>query len=81
MIAKKEEPKKLKSKEFSQEVEILAARSGITFLDALDHCCTSNNIDHAAVGPLITKNLKEKIAKEAEQLNLIPKTSRLPLQK
>lgn len=76
-----EEPKKIKSKEFSQEVEILAARSGLTFFDALDHCCTTHNVDHAAVAPLITKNLKEKLAKEAEKLHLIPKTSRLPLSK
>ena len=37
--------------------------------------CKDNDIDTASVGPLINKQLKEKIQAEAEKLNLVEKSS------
>jgi len=43
--------------------------------DAVVKYCDENEIDTATVGPLINKQLKEKIQREAEKLNLVEKSS------
>ena len=44
-------------------------------MDAVLEYCKDNDIDTASVGPLINKQLKEKIQAEAEKLNLVEKSS------
>jgi len=48
-------------------------------MDAIVSYCEERNIDTSTVGPLINKALKEKVALECQALNLLPKTSELPL--
>jgi len=48
-------------------------------MDAIVLYCEEREIDTATVGPLINKALKEKVALECQQLNLLPKTSELPV--
>ena len=47
----------------------------IPYLEAVVKYCDENEIDTATVGPLINKQLKEKIQREAEKLNLVEKSS------
>ena len=51
----------------------------MTYMDAVLHFCDENKIDPAEVGKLISKPLKEKITLEAQELNLLAKTGKLPL--
>ncbi|MAJ03143.1 MAG: hypothetical protein CMH03_00020 [Marinovum sp.] len=70
----------MNSKQFSLEIETYKKdHKGITYMDAIVSYCEERNIDTSTVGPLINKALKEKVALECQALNLLPKTSELPL--
>jgi hypothetical protein len=70
----------MNSKEFSLQIEkIVQDKKGISYMDAVLKYCEDNEIDPGTVAPLISKNLKDKIELEAQDLNYLPKTGRLPL--
>jgi hypothetical protein len=70
----------MKSKQFSLEIETYKKEhKGISYMDAIVGYCDERNIDTGTVGPLINKALKEKVALECQKLNLLPKTSELPV--
>lgn len=56
-------------------IEKIVREKKIPYMDAVVKFCDENQIDTATVGPLINKQLKEKIQVEAEKLNLIEKSS------
>ncbi len=68
-------------KDLGQRIEQLAQELQTDYMDAVMHYCQENNLEVDFVGEIIAKNpsLKEKIAVEAEDLNLIKKTARLPI--
>jgi len=68
----------MNTKEFTIKIEELAKQKNLKYIDAIVHFCENNEIDVGTVGPLISKNLKDKIALEAQDLNYLPKTGRLP---
>lgn len=68
------------SKEFTKEIEKLATTSDITYIDAIVQYCQDKDLDIESVSGLISPILKEKLQYEAENLNMIPKTTtKLPL--
>jgi hypothetical protein len=70
----------MNSKEFSLKIEqIVREKKGISYMDAVLSYCQDNDIDPSTVAPLLTKALKDKIAVEAQNLNYLPKTGRLPV--
>ena len=71
----------IKSKtEFSQTIEQLAVEKNLSLMDAIIHYCDKNNIEVETVATKLSKNLKEKIAFEAESLNLLKTDKeRLPI--
>ena len=70
----------MNAKQFSLKIEEVKRNSGeMTYMDAVLHFCDENMIDPAEVGKLISKPLKEKITLEAQELNLLAKTGKLPL--
>ena len=70
----------MNAKQFSLKIEEVKKNSGdMTYMDAVLHFCDENKIDPAEVGKLISKPLKEKITLEAQELNLLAKTGKLPL--
>tara|TARA_Y100000389_G_C17451880_1_gene515430 strand:+ start:922 stop:1134 length:213 start_codon:yes stop_codon:yes gene_type:complete len=70
----------MNSKQFSLKIEELKRNHpDISYMDAILKFCEENTIDPLDVGKLISKPLKEKIALEAQDLNLIEKTAKLPL--
>lgn len=70
----------MNSKEFSLKIEqIVKLKKGISYMDAVILYCEDNDIDPSTVAPLLTKALKDKIAFEAQNLNYLPKTGRLPV--
>jgi len=70
----------MNAKQFSLKIEEIKRQSGdMTYMDAVLHFCDENKIDPAEVGKLISKPLKEKITLEAQELNLLAKTDKLPI--
>jgi len=64
---------------FSTEVETLVNNDKMSYIDAILHFCSENDIEIETVPKLISKPLKEKLKHEAQQLNFIKKTSRAKL--
>ena len=69
----------MNSKQCSLEIEALKKEKRTSYMDAIVLYCEEREIDTATVGPLINKALKEKVALECQKLNLLPKTSELPV--
>ena len=70
----------MSSKEFGILIEKMVSESpNVTHMDAVIEYCRKNEIDPSQVKPLIGKNLKQKIELDAQELNYLPKTGRLPI--
>jgi hypothetical protein len=70
----------MNSKEFSLEIEkIVQNKKGISYMDAVLKYCEENDIDPGTIATLISKPLKDKIEVEAQNLNFLPKTGKLPM--
>jgi hypothetical protein len=65
--------------DFSMHIEKEAVRRKIGYMEAIVDYCEENDIDTGALTGLISNSLKEKIRAEAEEMNLLKKTSKLPL--
>jgi len=72
---------KVKStKEFCGEIERYAKDFKLSYIEAIVDYCEDNDLDVEAVSKMVSSNMKEKIQYEAENLNMMPKTSTpLPL--
>jgi hypothetical protein len=66
-------------KEFSLMVEKLAAEKKMGLMDSICHYCKESGLEVEISATLISPALKAKIREEAESLNLIKKTSKLPI--
>ena len=69
------------SADFVKEIDKLASVKGLTYFDAVMHYCETNNIEVETVASLIKQSavLKAKIQLEAENLNLVRRSARLPI--
>lgn len=65
------------SEQFNEEVKKLSAYMPV--LDAILAYCEKHELEAETVKKLIGTDLKRLLRKEAEDLNFIPKTSRLPI--
>ena len=65
----------MNSKNFALIIEGIVKEKKMSYMDAVVKYCGDNDIDTASVGPLVNKVLKEKIKEEAENLNLVEKSS------
>ena len=65
---------------FAMLVEDIVRKKRISYIDAVVLYCTENQIDPSKTKSMINKNLKEKIAYEAQGLNMLKeKTAKLPI--
>ena len=65
---------------FAQEIETLVLENNdMNYIDAIVHFCDKNSIDVESVPKLISKPLKDKIKRDAQELNFMKKTSRAKL--
>lgn len=71
----------LSIEEFSKAIEELNKKKGIDYIDAVIHYCEKNNIELETAGAMIKTStvLKTKVQREAENLNFLAKTSKLPI--
>ena len=65
---------------FALLIENIVKDKKLNYMDAVILYCEENKIDPSNVKPLINKHLKEKIAYEAQSLNMLKdKTAKLPI--
>ena len=65
---------------FALLIEDIVKTKGISYIDAVVLYCEKHNIDPSTTKSMINKNLKEKIAYEAQGLNMLKeKTAKLPI--
>jgi hypothetical protein len=68
------------TKEFCSEIERYAKDFKLSYIEAIVDYCEDNDLDVEAVSKMVSSNMKEKIQYEAENLNMMPRTSTpLPL--
>lgn len=74
-------PNEFGVKTFLVEIEQLCRDEKVTFMDAVLHYCEKNNVEIESVAQYIRKNvvLKARLQEDAEELNYLQKTSRLPI--
>ena len=65
---------------FALLVEDVVRKKRVSYMDAVILYCTENQIDPSTTKSMINKGLKEKIAYEAQGLNMLKeKTAKLPI--
>jgi hypothetical protein len=66
---------------FMQEIELLVDEKGMDYIDAVVHYCEVNGIEIETAASLIkcSPKMKAKVQIEAENLNYLPKSGKLPL--
>ena len=65
---------------FALLIEDIVKTKRISYIDAVVLYCEKHNIDPSTTKSMINKNLKEKIAYEAQGLNMLnEKTAKLPI--
>ena len=65
---------------FALLIEDIVKTKRISYIDAVVLYCEKHNIDQSTTKSMINKNLKEKIAYEAQGLNMLKeKTAKLPI--
>lgn len=71
----------LSASEFVQKIELMCKEHGMEYIDAVLHYCHENNIEIETAAGMIKMSspMKSKIQAEAEALNFLPKTSKLPI--
>lgn len=69
------------SSDFVKEIEKIVVQKQVDFFDAVLLYCEMNNIEVETAAALVKQNsvLKAKIQYEAENLNMIRKSARLPI--
>lgn len=66
---------------FLREIEAICKKDKIRYMDAVVYFCEQNNIEIESMADIICNNalLLSRIQEEAEQMNYLEKTTRLPL--
>jgi len=66
-------------KKFSMMIEELVVEHRLGYMDAICHHCKETGLEIEVAATLISPALKAKIKEEAQDNNMLKKTSRLPL--
>lgn len=72
-------PTKNEISEFSDLINELAVKENMTRMEAIVHHCEQTGLEIDVASTLISSALKSKIREEAQDLNLLKKTARLPV--
>ena len=70
---------KITPKRFAIIVDDLVRTKHLTHMEAIIYYCEQNLMEPEQVTKWIDRSLKEKLQADAEALNYLPKTSRLPV--
>lgn len=72
-------PTKNEISEFSDMISKLSYTLGTTHMDAIIHHCEQTGMEVDVASTLVSSALKAKIREEAQDLNLLKRSSQLPL--
>ena len=67
------------SAEFYTKIIKLVEDTKLSYMDAVMHYCDLNNMEPETAAQLVNTKLKAQIREEAEELNYLPKSAKLPL--
>ena len=67
------------AKEFFLKIEDIVNDTKMGYMDSVLFYCEQNEMEPETAASLITGKLKQKIREEAEDLNFLPKTAKLPV--
>ncbi len=67
------------SEQYNSEIEEIVERTRMSYLDAMLYHADENGLESETVAGLINIKTKNKLREEAETLNFMPKTSKLPI--
>jgi hypothetical protein len=69
------------STDFVKEIDKIVIAKNVTFFDAVIHYCELNNMEVETAATLIKQStvLKAKIQIDAENLNMVKRSARLPI--
>ena len=67
------------SAEFYTKIVKLVEETKLSYMDAVMHYCDLNNMEPETAAQLVNTKLKAQIREEAEELNYLPKSAKLPL--
>ena len=67
------------SERYNSEIEAIVERTSMSYLDAMLYHADENGLESETVAGLINVKTKTKLREEAEILNFMPKTSKLPI--
>jgi len=67
------------SSEFYIKIQELVIQTKLSYMDAVLHYCDQNGMEPETAAQLINGKLKAQIREEAEELNFLPKTAKLPI--
>ena len=67
------------SEQYNSEIEEIVGRTKMSYLDAMLYHADENGLESETVAGLINVKTKNKLREEAEILNFMPKTSKLPI--
>jgi hypothetical protein len=66
--------------EFTKKIEDIVEKKQCSYIEAIVEYCKDNNLELETAGAIVKNfpKLKAKVRLEAEKINLVPKTDRLP---
>ena len=67
------------SSEFYTTIIALVEKTKLSYMDAILHYCDMNGMEPETAAQLVNTKMKAQIREEAETLNFLPKTAKLPL--
>ena len=67
------------SERYNDEINEIVDRTKMSFLNAIMYHADENGLESETVAGLINVKTKNKLREEAEALNFMPKTSKLPI--
>ena len=67
------------SERYNDEINKIVEKTKMSFLDAIMYHADENGLESETVAGLINVKTKNKLREEAEALNFMPKTSKLPI--
>jgi hypothetical protein len=65
--------------DFCRQIEKYVEKWGVKYMDAVIAVCESKDIPVEGVAKILSKPIIEKIRQEGENLNFLPKSTKLPI--
>lgn len=72
-------PTKDEMLKFAREIERIVSETDYNHIEAIVEYCKQTGMEIEVASSLVNSNLKAKIETDAQDLNLLPKSSRLPI--